>query len=223
MLLGGGQLKPLLRYVVVEGPIGVGKTTVCNLLAASWKAGTVLEEVEENPFLARFYRNRRAWAFQTQLFFMLSRYRQQKKLAQLDLFSRRYVADYMFAKDRIFASINLEDDEFALYEKLCSMLASDIPQPDLVIYLQASCDSLLRRISSRGRPFETDISRSYLEQLTDAYNDYFFRARKHPTLVVNTDHADFRRRGDDFNRLLEAVSGHTGGVESFVPRLGGRR
>ncbi|MCD4775311.1 MAG: deoxynucleoside kinase [Candidatus Aegiribacteria sp.] len=210
-------------YVVVEGPIGVGKTTVCNLLASQWKAVTILEEVEENPFLSRFYRNRKAWAFQTQLFFMLSRYGQQKKLAQLDLFSKKFVADYMFAKDRIFASINLQDDEFVLYEKLCSLLAADIPQPDLVIYLQGSCDSLLKRISSRGRSFESDISRSYLEKLTDAYNDYFFRARKHPTLVVNTDHADFRHKGEDFNRLVEAIGNHTGGVESFVPRLGGRR
>lgn len=223
MLLGGSQLTAELRYVVVEGPIGVGKTTVCNLLASSWKAGTILEEVEENPFLPRFYRNRKAWAFQTQLFFMLSRYRQQQKLAQLDLFRKKFVADYMFAKDRIFASINLQDDEFALYEKLSSMLACDIPQPDLVIYLQGSCDSLLRRISSRGRSFETDVSRSYLEKLIDAYNDYFFRARKHPTLVVNTDHADFRHKGEDFSRLFEAIENHTGGIESFVPRLGDRR
>lgn len=154
---------------------------------------------------------------------MLSRYRQQKKLAQLDLFSKKIVADYMFAKDRIFASINLQDDEFALYDKLCSQLAGDVPQPDLVIFLQGSCDSLLKRISSRGRSFESDISRSYLEKLADAYNDYFFRARKHPTLVVNTDHADFRHKGEDFNRLLEAVEKHKGGVETFVPKLGGRR
>ena len=223
MLLGGKQLTCDFQYVVVEGPIGVGKTTVCNLLATSWKAGTILEEVEENPFLPRFYKNRSAWAFQTQLFFMLSRYRQQKKLAQYDLFRRKLVADYMFAKDRIFASINLQDDEFALYEKLCSLLAADIPQPDLVIYLQGSCDSLLRRISSRNRSFEADISRSYLEKLIDAYNDYFFRGRKHPTLVVNTDHADFRQRGEDFTRLIEAAENHTGGIETFVPRLGGRR
>jgi len=223
LYLGGDRLTAEFRYVVVEGPIGVGKTTVCNLLASSWSAGTVLEEVEENPFLPRFYKNRKAWAFQTQLFFMLSRYRQQKKLAQLDLFKKKIVADYMFAKDRIFASINLQDDEFNLYEKLCSLLAADIPQPDLVIYLQGSCDSLLKRISSRGRSFESDISRSYLEKLTDAYNDYFFRARMHPTLVVNTDHADFRSNGEDFMRLLEAVGDHTGGVETFVPRLGGRR
>ncbi len=207
----------------MEGPIGVGKTTVCNLLASNWKAGTILEEVEENPFLPRFYKNRKAWAFQTQLFFMLSRYRQQKNLAQLDLFRKKIVADYMFAKDRIFASINLQDDEFALYEKLCTLLAADIPQPDLVIYLQGSTDSLLKRISSRRRSFETDISRSYLEKLIDAYNDYFFRARKHPTLVVNTDHADFRQQGEDFSRLVEAVENHAGSIETFVPRLGVRR
>jgi len=207
----------------VEGPIGVGKTTVCNLLASNWKAGTILEEVEENPFLPRFYKNRKAWAFQTQLFFMLSRYRQQKNLAQLDLFRNKIVTDYMFAKDRIFASINLQDDEFALYEKLCTLLAADIPQPDLVIYLQGSIDSLLKRISSRRRSFETDISRSYLEKLIDAYNDYFFRARKHPTLVVNTDHADFRQQGEDFSRLVEAVENHAGSIETFVPRLGVRR
>lgn len=207
----------------MEGPIGVGKTTVCNLLASNWKAGTILEEVEENPFLPRFYKNRKAWAFQTQLFFMLSRYRQQKNLAQLDLFRNKIVTDYMFAKDRIFASINLQDDEFALYEKLCTLLAADIPQPDLVIYLQGSIDSLLKRISSRRRSFETDISRSYLEKLIDAYNDYFFRARKHPTLVVNTDHADFRQQGEDFSRLVEAVENHAGSIETFVPRLGVRR
>jgi len=154
---------------------------------------------------------------------MLSRYRQQKKLAQLDLFSKKIIADYMFAKDRIFASINLQDDEFALYEKLCILLAGDIPQPDLVIYLQGSTDSLLKRISSRRRSFETDISRSYLEKLIDAYNDYFFRARKHPTLVVNTDHADFRHEGEDFNQLVEAVENHAGSIETFVPRLGDRR
>jgi len=209
--------------VVVEGPIGVGKTTVCNLLASAWQAEAVLEEVEDNPFLPKFYRNRKAWAFQTQLFFLLSRYGRQKELAQPSLFGGAVVADYMFAKDRIFASINLDDDEFALYEKLCSMLEPRVPQPDLVVYLQASSDSLLRRITSRGRPFEMDISRSYLEKLIDAYNDYFFRSRRHPTLVVNTDHADFRKKGDDFNGLLEAIAVHGGGIQTFVPRLGGKR
>lgn len=223
MFLGSFQLTPEFRYVVVEGPIGVGKTTLCTLLASKWGGATVLEEVEENPFLPRFYKKREAWAFQTQIFFMLSRYKQQKKLAQLDLFQKMIVADYMFAKDRIFASINLTDDEFTLYEKLSHILAQEIPQPDLVIYLQGSCDSLLRRISGRGRPFETDISQSYLEKLTDAYNDYFFRARIHPTLVVNTDHADFKQSSDDFQGLLEAVRDFPGGIQSYVPRLGGRK
>lgn len=223
MFLGGFQLTPEFRYVVVEGPIGVGKTTLCTLLASQWGAGTMLEEVEENPFLSRFYKKREAWAFQTQIFFMLSRYKQQKKLSQLDLFQKMIVADYMFAKDRIFASINLSDDEFTLYEKLSLILAEEIPQPDLVIYLQGSCDSLLRRISGRGRPFETDISQSYLEKLTDAYNDYFFRARIHPTLVVNTDHADFKKRSEDFQGLLEAVRNFSGGIQSYVPRLGVRK
>lgn len=209
--------------MVVEGPIGVGKTTVCTLLASQWSAETVLEEVEENPFLSRFYRNKEVWAFQTQLFFMLSRYKQQKELSQLDLFRKMIVADYMFAKDRIFASINLRDDEFALYEKLSVILTREIPQPDLVIYLQGSCNSLLGRISGRGRTFETDISRSYLEKLIDAYNDYFFRARKHPTLVINTDHADFRRKGEDFQGLLEAIESFSGGMKSYVPRLGVRK
>jgi len=212
-----------LRYVVVEGPIGAGKTTLAGLLADRWNAGRLFEEVEENPFLSKFYRDRAAWAFQTQIFFMLGRYRQQMELAQLDLFRDRVVADYMFAKDRIFASINLTDDEFALYGRLASILCEGMPQPDLVIYLQASTDTLLRRISGRGRPFETDIGRSYLERLTDAYNDYFFRARMHPTLVVNTDHADFRRKGADFEGLLEAVAGHSGGVETWVPGFGGGR
>ena len=183
----------------------------------------MLEEVEENPFLSRFYKKRKKWAFQTQIFFMLSRYKQQKKLAQLDLFQKMIVADYMFAKDRIFASINLSDDEFMLYEKLSLILAEEIPQPDLVIYLQGSCDSLLRRISGRGRPFETDISQSYLEKLTDAYNDYFFRAQIHPTLVVNTDHANFKQNGEDFQGLLEAVRNFSGGIQSYVPRLGVRK
>ncbi|MCD4847939.1 MAG: deoxynucleoside kinase [Candidatus Aegiribacteria sp.] len=216
-------MTPEFRYVVVEGPIGVGKTTLCTLLASKWGAATVLEEVEENPFLPRFYKKRKAWAFQTQIFFMLSRYKQQKKLAQLDLFQKMIVADYMFAKDRIFASINLSDDEFTLYEKLSLILAEEIPQPDLVIYLQGSCDSLLRRISGRGRLFETDISQSYLEKLTDAYNDYFFRARIHPTLVVNTDHADFKQSSEDFHGLLEAIRNFPGGIQSYVPRLGGRK
>jgi deoxyadenosine/deoxycytidine kinase len=208
-------------YVVVEGPIGVGKTTLCRRLATRWKAREVLEEVEENPFLHLFYRDRKAWAFQTQIFFMISRFSQQRKLSQPDLFSDRVVADYMFAKDRIFASVNLSADEFELYERLAAILNREIPSPDLVLYLQASPDILLERISSRGRPFERDMSRSYIKAISEAYNDFFFRDRAYPTLVVNTDRADFLEDERDFESLLEAVDGHGGGMESFVPRLEG--
>ena len=138
------------HYIVVEGPIGVGKTTLCGLLAEAWKARLVLEEVEENPFLPMFYRDRRAYAFQTQVYFLLSRYRQQQKLGQLDLFTSRVVADYMFEKDRVFAGINLGEHEFQLYDKLAALLGRDVVKPDLVIYLQASVDTLLARNAARG-------------------------------------------------------------------------
>jgi deoxyguanosine kinase len=212
---------PDKAYVVVEGPIGVGKTTLCRRLAREWKARLVLEEVEDNPFLPLFYRDRKSWAFQTQVSFMTSRFSQQRGLVQPDLFSSRTVADYMFAKDRIFASVNLSPEEFDLYQRLASILDSEVPQPDLVLYLQASPDVLLERISARGRHYERDMSRSYIQAISEAYNDFFFRDRLFPTLVVNTDRADFLEDEEDFRSLLRAVEEHGGGMESFVPRLEG--
>lgn len=207
------------RYVVVEGPIGAGKTTLCRLLCRKWGAKPVLEEVEENPFLPAFYRNRRAHAFQTQVFFLLSRFRQQQKVAQLDLFSDRVVSDYMFAKDRIFASINLEEAEFALYLKLADLLEPRLARPDLVIYLQASADVLMGRIAKRGRYYERDISRAYLTQLIEAYNEYFFRLREQNALIVNANETDLTREGEDLDHLLEAVEKHSGGTTTYVSRL----
>ncbi len=207
------------RYVVVEGPIGVGKTTLCRLLGDRWKARLVLEEFEENPFLPRFYTDRSKYAFQTQIFFTVSRFRQQQRMDQLDLFHHRVVADYMFGKDRIFAGVNLSDDELDLYNTLADLLSDRLPQPDLVIYLQASLDTLMKRIDARGRSYERNMSRKYLERLREAYSDYFFRGRRHPVLVVNTDDVDFQAGEGALQGLLDAVDAHSGGVETYVPRL----
>jgi len=208
------------RYIVVEGPIGVGKTTLCGLLGGVWKARLVLEEVEENPFLPMFYRDRRSYAFQTQVFFLLSRYRQQQKLGQLDLFAGPVVSDYMFAKDRIFASMNLSEHEFGLYDRIATILEKDVHTPDLVIYLQASLDVILTRITRRGRTYEKDMRRSYLEALVNAYNSYFFRTRDLPVLIVNTDGLDFRSRAGHLEMLVKAVEEHRGGIQTFVARTG---
>ncbi len=206
------------KYIVVEGPIGVGKTTLCGQLGAAWKARLVLEEVEENPFLPLFYRDRRSYAFQTQVFFLLSRFRQQQKLGQFDLFENRVVSDYMFAKDRIFASMNLGEHEFSLYDRIATILERDVHTPDLVIYLQASMDVILSRITKRGRPYERDMSRSYVEALVNAYNSYFFRTRDLPVLIVNTDGMDFRSRPDQLGMLMRAVEEHRGGIQTYVSR-----
>jgi deoxyadenosine/deoxycytidine kinase len=162
------------RYVAIEGVIGVGKTTLAKRLAKTLTASLVLEVVEENPFLARFYDDPDAFGFQTQIFFLLSRSRQQLELAQRDMFSESVVADYIFAKDQIFATINLAEEELALYRTIVPLLEARLVRPDLVVYLQATTDVLLERIKRRGRDFERDISREYLETLSEAYNHYFF-------------------------------------------------
>src|SRR6266705_3292841 len=162
------------RYVVVEGVIGVGKTSLARMLSERLTARLVLEEVEENPFLKDFYRDRARYAFQTQMHFLFSRYQQQRGLRQLELFSERLVADYLFQKDRIFASLNLTDRELALYERLVGWLELEVMKPDVVVYLQANPDTLLERIARRGRPYEKDIARESLRQHNEAYNHCFF-------------------------------------------------
>src|SRR5882672_8547952 len=149
------------RYIVVEGVIGVGKTSLARLLSERLQARLVLEEVEENPFLKDFYQDRGRYAFQTQMHFLFSRYQQQRSLRQMDLFSERLVADYLFQKDRIFASLNLSERELVLYERMVAMLEMDVMKPDVVVYLQANTDTLMDRISGRGRPYERDIDRGY--------------------------------------------------------------
>ncbi|MEK6540346.1 MAG: deoxynucleoside kinase, partial [Deltaproteobacteria bacterium] len=174
------------RYIALEGPIGVGKTSLTELLAREFQGRTLLEEVDSNPFLPNFYKDRKKYAFQTQLFFLLSRYRQQKELSQQELFNSAVVADYLFAKDKIFAYQNLDENELALYEQVYRLLDARVPKPDLVIYLQASTDVLIERIKKRNKDYEANIEEDYIEKLVDAYNRYFFYYTDTPLLVVNT-------------------------------------
>jgi deoxyadenosine/deoxycytidine kinase len=158
------------QFVVIEGVIGVGKTTLASYISDLWKAVLVQEEFEENPYLEEFYRDRRRYAFQTQVTFLLSRYQQQQRLLQRDIFSPRVVSDYLFQKDRIFANVNLTDKELFLYDKLFPILERDVPTPDLVVYLQASTPTLLERIHRRARPYEVEMDEAYITALNEAYN-----------------------------------------------------
>jgi len=204
-------------YIVVEGVIGVGKTSLARLLAERLGARLSLEEVEENPFLKHFYADPARYAFQTQIFFLLSRFRQQAEAMQGELFQSRLVSDYHFAKDRIFANITLGDDELALYDLVAGALAPRVPTPDLVIYLQASLETLLERIGRRGRPMERDLKPSYLETLSEAYNHFFFHYEASPLLVVNTDRMDFVRRPEHLDDLVRRILAPFTGTRYYVP------
>src|SRR6476646_7093431 len=205
------------RYIVIEGVIGVGKTSLSRLLSERLSARLVLEEVEENPFLKDFYRDRERYAFQTQMHFLFSRYQQQRALRQLELFSERMVSDYLFQKDRIFASLNLSDKELALYERLVGWLELDVMKPDVVVYLQAAPDTLMERIGRRGRPFEKDMERDYIRQLVEAYNYFFFHYTDVPLLVVNTNGIDFVNNPDDFADLETRILSHRQGTVYYAP------
>lgn len=209
------------RYIVVEGPIGVGKTTLARKLAEELGSRAILEQAEENPFLRRFYEKPEKFAFQAQMFFLLSRYRQQKQLAQQDLFAHGTVADYLFAKDQIFAQTNLEGDELQLYRQLFEMLDSRLPKPDLVIYLQARKDVLLERLRRRDREYERRIPTAYLTKIAEAYRDFFFYYDETPLLVVDSSDVDFVTRSEDFRDLVQEIDRMGRGVQHYIP-LGSR-
>jgi deoxyadenosine/deoxycytidine kinase len=205
------------RYIVVEGVIGAGKTSLSRMLSERLQGKLVLEEVEENPFLKDFYQDRERFAFQTQMHFLFSRYQQQRSLRQMDLFHERMVSDYLFQKDRIFAGLNLSERELALYERLVVWLELDVMKPDVVVYLQANPDTLMMRIARRGRPFEKDMERDYIKQLNEAYNHFFFHYTEAPLLVVNTNSIDFVKNPDDFEDLMHRILTHRQGTTYYAP------
>lgn len=205
------------RFVVVEGPIGVGKTSLAQRLAESFGGEVMLEHVEANPFLERFYRSGRSAALPAQLFFLFQRARQLEELRQSDLFSRVRVADFHFAKDRLFAEINLDREEMSLYEQISARLQVESPVPDLVVYLQASVDALLQRIGRRGIAYERMIDRNYLEKLTDAYARYFHSYDDGPLLIVNASTIDPIHNDADYEQLFRQIERTTGGRHFFNP------
>lgn len=193
------------KYIVVEGPIGVGKTTLARRLAESFAAELLLEEPEQNPFLARYYANPRANALSTQLYFLLQRARQVQGLRQSDLFSRVRIADYLMDKDRIFAGLTLEPDELALYEQVYAHVVDDALEPDLVIYLQAPVGVLQERIRARGIDYEQSIDAQYLQRLVSAYTRFFFDYDASPLVIINAESIDLANSEEDYRLLYEKL------------------
>ncbi len=205
------------RFIVVEGPIGVGKTSLAKRLAESLSGELVLEQVEQNPFLEQFYKSRKTAALPAQLFFLFQRARQLEELRQSDMFSPVRIADFHIAKDRLFAELNLNRDELELYDQIYDRLDIEVPEPDLVVYLQASTDALMSRITQRSIPYERNIDRSYMEKIADAYARYFYSYDDTPLLIVNASSIDPVRNDADYDALFEQVCRITGGRHFFNP------
>lgn len=208
-----------IHYLAVDGPIGVGKTTLVEMLSDRFEGVKILEDVN-NPFLPEFYEDRPGAAFQTELYFLLSRYKQQQEIAQRELFDRLLAADYTFPKNRIFAYLNLSDDELMIFDKLYALLEPQVPVPDLVLYLVADLDTCMGRIKKRQRSFERKMSEEYMAELIDAYNHYYHYYNRSPLLVVDTRDLDFTRRAEDFEDLVHRISKPIKGTQYYVPRKG---
>ena len=206
-----------LYYLAVEGSIGVGKTSLVKLLGKKLGAKMVLEEYENNPFLEDFYNDPERFAFQTQLFFLMNRYRQQQDLRQVDMFHNLLITDYMFVKDRLFASLNLDDKELSLYDTVANLLERNVLKPDMVIYLQADTQTLMRNIAKRGRDFETNISFEYLDALSQVYTEYFFKYQETPLIIINTNNIDFVNNNDDLEEVIKYIREPVSGTKFFNP------
>jgi deoxyadenosine/deoxycytidine kinase len=207
----------MLHYIVIEGPLGVGKTSLALKLAEKINAETLLEDAEENPFLLKFYQDPKKYSFQAQIFFLLRRYQRALDISQMDLFKRTMISDYLFDKDRIFARANLDDDEFWLYEQLFQLLRKRITPPDLVIFLQATTDVLVERIKKRDKKYEKGISAKYLNEINQAFNDFFFHYSDSPLLVINASKIDFVNVPEDFEDLVAQIKRMRTGTQYYVP------
>lgn len=208
-------------YIVVEGPIGAGKTTLARLLADEKQARLVLEKVEENPFLGRFYEEPDKYRLQAQLYFLLTRYRQQQELAQADLFRQNLVSDYLFAKDQLFAQVNLDADELALYRQLFGLLDARLAKPDLVVYLEARLDVLMARVRKRSKDYERNLTPEYVRRIAEAYRDFFFHYDETPLLVVNCSEIDFVEHAEETDDLIREIDEMGQGIQHYIP-LGSR-
>lgn len=210
------------HYISIEGVLGAGKTSFAKLLSLDLSARLILEEVDNNPFLEKFYKDMKVYALQTQLFFLLNRIGQIESLKQLDLFQKTIVSDYLIEKDRIFAYVTLDENELTIYEKIYSILTNEkkLIKPDLVIFLQASVEVLIERIKKRGRDFEKNISKDYIFNLSQAYNHFFSHYNSSPLVIINTDEIDFVNDKKVYNSIKNFALNIKGGVHYFTPSKG---
>jgi len=209
------EFKPDVKYIAIEGVIGAGKTSLARKIKDKLNAELLLEQFDANPFLEKFYSDRSRYAFQTQMFFLVNRFKQQEELSQEDLFRDYIVSDYLFEKDRIFAYLNLNSEELKLYESLYPLLARSLRKPELVVFLQSSSDRLMHNIKNRNRKIERALSRSYIEELSEAYNHFFFRYNSTPLLIVNSTDIDFVNSDDDFEELFKQIFREDRGVKEY--------